>query len=193
MSASEVKRSVKPKPDKREEHYLNRLRHHGRKYADFHRPTVELLVNLYYTSDVIESQLAREIETYNLSAAAFNVLMILSRCEAGCPMHELGELLLVSRANVTGLVDCLERKGLVKRTTIAGDRRVKLLTLTTEGRGFLDEFLPGHYAHVRVLLRGLTNKDKLDLSRLLLKLRHAFLKGVEETTQENSTRKQIRS
>lgn len=184
MSASEVKRSVKPKPDKREEHYLNRLRHHSQQYADFHRPTVELLVNLYYTSDVIESQLAREIETHNLSCAALNVLMILSRCEAGCPMHELGELLLVSRANVTGLVDCLERKGLVRRATTAGDRRVKLLTLTSAGRGFLDEFLPGHYSRVRALLRGLTNRDKLELSRLLLKLRHAFLRGVEECAQK---------
>jgi MarR family 2-MHQ and catechol resistance regulon transcriptional repressor len=167
--------------DKREEHYLGRLRHHGKKYADFHRPTVELLVNLYYTSDVIESHLAREIETHNLSPAAVNVLMILSRCEAGCPMHELGELLLVSRANVTGLVDCLERKGLVKRATTSGDRRVKLLTLTAGGRRLLEGFLPGHYARVRALLRGLTNKDKLELSRLLMKLRQAFLRGVEET------------
>jgi MarR family 2-MHQ and catechol resistance regulon transcriptional repressor len=185
VTASEAKRAVRLKSDKREEHYLSRLRHHGKKYADFHRPTVELLVNLYYTSDVIESQFAREIETHNLSGAALNALMILSRCEAGCPMHELGELLLVSRANVTGLVDCLERKGLVKRTTTAGDRRVKLLTLTAAGRGFLEEFLPGHYAHARALLRGLTNKDKLELSRLLLKLRHAFLKGVEESIQKD--------
>jgi MarR family 2-MHQ and catechol resistance regulon transcriptional repressor len=184
VTASEAKRAVRLKSDQREEHYLNRLRHHGEKYADFHRPTVELLVNLYYTSDVIESQLAREIETHNLSAAALNALMILSRCEAGCPMHELGELLLVSRANVTGLVDCLERKGLVKRTTTAGDRRVKLLTLTAAGRGFLETFLPGHYAHVRALLRRLTNQDKLELSRLLLKLRHAFLKGVEEIQKD---------
>ena len=173
------------KLDKREEHYLSRLRHHGAKYADFHRPTVELLVNLYYTSDVIESQLAREIETRSLSPAAVNVLMILSRCEAGCPMHELGELLLVSRANVTGLVDCLERKGLVKRTATAGDRRVKLLTLTTAGRRLLEDFLPGHYARVRTLLRGLTNKDKLELSKLLMKLRRAFLSSVEETARRD--------
>ena len=183
MISTDSKHPINQTPDKREAHYLNRLRHHGEKYPDFHRPTVELLVNLYYTSDVIESRLAREFEPHNLSAASVNALVILSRCEGGCPMHELGELLLVSRANVTGLVDCLERKGLVQRTQVPGDRRVKLLTLTAAGTQFLEDFLPGHYARVRALLRGMGNKDKAELSRLLLKLRHAFLRGVEEFAQ----------
>src|SRR3982750_3970443 len=96
--------------DKREEHYLSRMGRHGERYAEFPRPSVELLVNLVYTCEVVESHLARRVEAHKLSLGAFNALMILSRFGAeGCPMHELGELLLVSRANVTGLVDSLER------------------------------------------------------------------------------------
>src|SRR5437764_4287034 len=95
-----------PQRDKREQHYLGRVREHSGKYAEFDRTSVELLLNLVYTYDVIHSHLARKIESHGLSSGTFNVLTILSRYGAeGCQMSELGELLLVSRANITGLVD----------------------------------------------------------------------------------------
>ncbi|MDT7603826.1 MAG: MarR family transcriptional regulator, negative regulator of the multidrug operon emrRAB, partial [Acidobacteriota bacterium] len=154
--------------DKRESHYLSRMRHHGEKYEEFHRPSVELLVNLIYTCDVIQTHFARRVEAHKLSLGAFNALMILSRFEeAGCPMHELGELLLVSRANITGLADCLERRGLVERINSPADRRVRLIRLTKAGRKLLETILPGHYARVRELLKGISDKDKLALSGLL--------------------------
>jgi MarR family 2-MHQ and catechol resistance regulon transcriptional repressor len=165
--------------DKRESHYLSRMRHHGGKYAEFHRPSVELLFNLIYTCDVIQAHVARRMEAHKLSLGAFNALMILSRFEAeGCPMHELGELLLVSRANVTGLIDCLEKRGMVERVAAPADRRVRLVRLTAAGREFLEGILPDHYARVRALLKGVSNSDKAALSRLLTKLRHNVLDAV---------------
>jgi MarR family transcriptional regulator, 2-MHQ and catechol-resistance regulon repressor len=162
--------------DKREEHYLGRMRLHNARYAEFHWPSVELLINLIYTCDIIQTQLARKIEAHRLSIGAFNALLILSRCEAaGCPMHELGELLLVSRANVTGLVDCLEERGLVERTSVPADRRVRLVRLTKTGHKLLETVLPGHYRRVRALLQGVNNKEKAVLSELLTKLRQHVL------------------
>ncbi|MFL6255392.1 MAG: MarR family winged helix-turn-helix transcriptional regulator [Pyrinomonadaceae bacterium] len=159
--------------DKREHHYLDRMRHHSRRYREFHRPSVELVVNLFYTYDVIYTRLARAVERERLSNTSFNVLMVLSRCgEGGCPMHELGELLFVSRANITGLVGCLEQRGLVERVPSAEDRRVRLVRLTEAGAGLLEEILPRHYGEVRATLRGLSVREKSDLSRLLTKLRH---------------------
>lgn len=40
----------------------------------------------------------------------------------------------VSPANMTGLVDRLEKKGLVRRTSKLGDRRVTIVELTDEGK-----------------------------------------------------------
>jgi MarR family 2-MHQ and catechol resistance regulon transcriptional repressor len=172
--------------DKREDHYLKRMRQHSESYEEFHWPSVELLINLIYTFEVIESHLARKIETYKLSFGAFNVLMILSRYSAdGCPMHELGELLLVSRANVTGLVDCLERRGLVERRAAPQDRRVRLALLTKDGHKLLESILPGHYSRVREMLRGINNNDKAALSKLLTKLRHNVLSSLQQDGQKN--------
>jgi DNA-binding MarR family transcriptional regulator len=48
-------------------------------------------------------------------------------------MSELAETLFCDSSNVTGIVDRLEERGLVRRESDADDRRVKLLFLTEEG------------------------------------------------------------
>jgi MarR family 2-MHQ and catechol resistance regulon transcriptional repressor len=163
--------------DRREEHYLRRMRYHSERYEEFHWQSVEMLVNLIYTGDVIQSHMARCIDAHGLTLGSFNALMILSRFDKdGCPMHELGELLLVSRANTTGLIDLLEHKGLVERLSSQEDRRVRLARLTKAGHALLESILPGHYLRVREMFRGVSNKDKAALSKLLTKLRHNVLR-----------------
>ncbi len=46
----------------------------------------------------------------------------------------LGRLLAVSPAGITQLLDRLERRGLLRRSRSAGDRRATVLSLTAEGR-----------------------------------------------------------
>jgi DNA-binding MarR family transcriptional regulator len=48
-------------------------------------------------------------------------------------MSELAHTLVCDNSNVTGIVDRLEERGLVRRESAEGDRRVKLLVLTEEG------------------------------------------------------------
>jgi len=176
-------RKEKPESDKREHHYLNRMRHHSGKYEEFHWPSVELLINLAYTYEVIHSHLARRLDEHSLSLGAFNVLMVLSRFEdEGCPMHELGELLLVSRANVTGLIDYLARRKFVERAEDERDRRVRLVRLTKVGKKFLESILPAHYSRVREMFKGMSNRDKAALSELLMKLRHSTQTSLERVS-----------
>ncbi|MBD0329533.1 MAG: MarR family transcriptional regulator [Thermoleophilia bacterium] len=49
------------------------------------------------------------------------------------PMHELADALHCHASNVTGLVDALERRGLVERRPAEHDRRVKMIAVTGEG------------------------------------------------------------
>ncbi|XVQ13725.1 MarR family winged helix-turn-helix transcriptional regulator [Spirillospora sp. CA-255316] len=49
------------------------------------------------------------------------------------PMRELATMLACDASNVTGIVDGLERRGLVRRRPDPRDRRVKQLVLTEEG------------------------------------------------------------
>jgi DNA-binding MarR family transcriptional regulator len=54
-------------------------------------------------------------------------------------MSELAQALFCDNSNVTGIVDRLEERGLVRREPAEGDRRVKLLVLTEDGEAMRKE------------------------------------------------------
>ena len=57
------------------------------------------------------------------------------------PMGELAQLMHCDNSNLTGIVDRLEERGLVERTQAQGDRRVRLIALTGDGRELREELL----------------------------------------------------
>jgi DNA-binding MarR family transcriptional regulator len=61
-------------------------------------------------------------------------LFLLRTLETPRPMHELAAQLCCDPSNVTGLIDRLEARRLVERTPDVADRRVKMLSLTGEGK-----------------------------------------------------------
>jgi len=50
------------------------------------------------------------------------------------PMGELAAMMRCDSSNMTGIVDRLEERGLVRRTAAEGDRRIKLIALTGQGQ-----------------------------------------------------------
>jgi MarR family transcriptional regulator, 2-MHQ and catechol-resistance regulon repressor len=132
---------------------------------------VRVLLNLLVTFDVAERLIAKSLVHYGLSPSTFNLLMILRQHPEGCVMSALSDLLVVSRANVTGLIDSLEERGLVRRSALHADRRSKVGVLTEAGQKLLEEMLPSHYAHVSAMVAGLPEEDKVKLTELLTKLR----------------------
>lgn len=72
--------------------------------------------------------IAREL---GLRPAAFGTLRVLDEPRT---MSEIATALHCDNSNVTGIVDGLEERGLVLRTTSEQDRRVKPIALTAEGR-----------------------------------------------------------
>jgi DNA-binding MarR family transcriptional regulator len=66
-----------------------------------------------------------------LRPAAFGALRVLDEPRT---MSEIAAFLRCDNSNVTGIVDGLETRGLAERTSAPGDRRVKPIVLTAEGR-----------------------------------------------------------
>jgi DNA-binding MarR family transcriptional regulator len=73
------------------------------------------------------------LSAYGLTPSQFEILSILSE-EGDIPLNRVSERLCCACSNVTGLVDHLERDGLVKRQRSEEDRRVILLGLTEKGQ-----------------------------------------------------------
>src|SRR6476646_3466232 len=89
----------------------------------------KLLMTLFFTQRGDLPTLAAEFE---LSPAQCHVLHLIEP-DRPIPMGRIAESLACDASNVTGLVDRLESRGLVRRQASSEDRRVKVLVLTPAG------------------------------------------------------------
>jgi MarR family 2-MHQ and catechol resistance regulon transcriptional repressor len=169
--------------DPRESYYLDRMRLYGPSYDGFDLATTETVLNLLFTYDVLHQCTARYMADYGLSKSTFNVLILLRHGPAeGMQLHDLGELLLVSRANVTGLIDHLEERGYVTRVVDESDRRARFARITRKAEVLMDEVIPVHYRNIRTLTSDLSEAEKHQLTSLLGKVR-ASIKGHAEVCE----------
>jgi MarR family 2-MHQ and catechol resistance regulon transcriptional repressor len=172
--------------DSRSGHYGSLAMEVVKKHPKADLDAFRAIYSLVTTYDAAFQHLNRRLAKHSVTLAGFNVLMVLSHGDfrrSGCAMHRLGELLLVSRANVTGLIDNLERKGLVSRTGDILDRRSKLVRVTPEGERRLHQILPGHLGAVRRLIAGLKLEEINQLCDLLHKIRLPVEQARAEETE----------
>jgi DNA-binding MarR family transcriptional regulator len=81
-------------------------------------------------------------------------------------MSDLAHALFCDNSNVTGIVDRLEERGLVRREAAEGDRRVKLLVLTEDGE-WMREQITQRMAEPPPAIASLSQKDQRTLRDLL--------------------------
>lgn len=143
----------------------------ARRYKEFDAASMETLFDLVQTFMVIESRIAGLIQPHGLTLSGLNVLAILRQHPGGIPLNRLSHLLLVSRANITGVIDSVVRKGLVETSAHATDRRVRLARITRKGEAFLDRYYPAHYVEISKLFKVLNRTEKNQMIKLLAKLR----------------------
>jgi len=139
------------------------------------------VLGILRTASLVLGAVSRHLSRFGLSESAFNVLTLLAGRPEGLTQTELSRYLIVSRANVTGLVDRLAQKNLVARHDDPRDRRVSIVTLTAAGRDLLDEVLPGHYRFLNGLLAGLGDREWRDLTRILARVRRVLADSSEKT------------
>lgn len=111
---------------------------------------------------------------FGISGAQWGILRNLYRAEEegrpGFRLTDLSERLLIRPPSVTGVVDRLERAGLVVRTGSPTDLRAKQVGLTADGRRLVRQVLENHGRQIERVLAGLTAPEQAELHRLLGRL-----------------------
>ena len=115
----------------------------------------------------LEGYLAREGMSFGRVAV---LLQLLRFRDTGLTPSELADKLGVTRATVTGLIDRLQREGLVERARHPSDRRSHHVHMTAGGFTKLATVLPPHAVRVSLLMKGLDAKERKQLARILEKL-----------------------
>lgn len=119
--------------------------------------------------------LQRHMEPYfagfGITPQQFQILTILNRLKDQRPtQRRLGRELYVSFPNVTVMLGRLEEAGLVERRTNPEDRRENFVELTAQGRTLLRRIWKAHQEQLDRVMAGLTEKEQLELARLLNKM-----------------------
>ena len=110
-----------------------------------------------------------------LPVKEYDVLFTLSRCPSGqLRLNEINDKVLLSQSSLSRLVDRLEKRGLVERTTAPDDGRGVLLSLTEAGSELQKTIGREHVRDIAQLVApALTADEQRELLRLTEKLRAA--------------------
>ena len=130
------------------------------------------MIELNAFQDIFDDVLEIHFSRYGLSRAKYNALMqVFMTGGQGLTQSELGKMLLVSRANVTRLIDRLEKEELVVRKADPTDKRACQIYLTDRASRLMEAFVPVHNQYVNKLMSSLDINEKQQLIALLNKLK----------------------
>jgi DNA-binding MarR family transcriptional regulator len=160
-------------------------------FPDLDPTACEVFLHLLRTGDEVFAVVERNLTEHNISQGRFSVLMLLwnpaqrrndASSRGGCDGRpprtpaELAEAAGVTRATMTGLVDTLERDGLVRREPDPEDRRMMSVRLTGKAEAFMQALLPDHFKIMAKLMAPLNEAERKTLVLLLNKiLQHASM------------------
>jgi len=125
----------------------------------------QLLVRFFFVHRAHLPTLAAELE---LSPAQCHVLHLIEP-DRPVPMGRVASTLACDASNVTGLVDRLESRGLVRRSPSDEDRRVKVLRLTPAGSRLRSQLFSRMSTPPPILGR-LSAREQQALVRILARL-----------------------
>lgn len=152
----------------------------SKQFPELDPSACEVFLHLLRAGDEAFLFAEQNLTHHNISHGRFGVLMLLAQnCNgdgttAGMTPAELADNARVTRATMTGLIDTLERDGLVRREADTQDRRMMRICLTPKARQFLEKMLPGHFRRMAALMAPLSESERKTLVRLLNKiLQHA--------------------
>ena len=139
---------------------------------------LRLWLRLLTCTQLIEREVrARLRERFDTTLPRFDLMSQLWRYPGGLKMNELSRHLMVTGGNVTGIVDPLEKGGLVERTDEPADRRAYRVRLTRAGRKAFAEMARAHEGWIVELLGGLTRKEEADTHRLLARMKQVTMEA----------------
>jgi DNA-binding MarR family transcriptional regulator len=154
-----------------------RLQDELKKKRPFDSPEQEAILNILRTNDQFQNRFGRLFREYGLTSSQYNVLRILRGEGKPMPCLEIGERMIQVVPAMTGLLDRLEKQGLVRRERCTEDRRVVYVELTEKAKELLSQMdEPVDELH-KQLMGHLTRPELKELSRLLEKARLSVRKS----------------
>lgn len=129
--------------------------------------SLRLLAQCY---QAFEQYSSADLRGKKLTPSQFDIIATLGNTD-GMTFRELGERTLITKGTLTGVVDRLEERGLVKRVAQTGDRRCTLVQLTDAGQQEFERIFPGHVEYCKQPFLDFGEEDLASLEHELSRLK----------------------
>ena len=133
-----------------------------------------LFFRLYQCSNLLHKNGTRSVEDFGATTQQWAVLGALSRPalrEKGMSVKDLIAFLLLSRQNLSAVIDRLEARRWVCRITDPEDGRSRLIRLTPEGESLWQQMQSKIELFYQVALADLSDADQAQLHQMLDRLK----------------------
>ena len=132
----------------------------------------EALLSLVRTSSLMQKLSDRFFSRFGLTDVQFNILMILKEHRSeGLSQQQLSEHLIVTKSNVVGLIDRLERSGYVTREAHPSDRRFNQIVLSSKGEQLEARIEKLYFKEVDKMMNVLSAQEKRSVIRAMERIR----------------------
>ena len=132
------------------------------------------LLSTYFTASCLRKKAGHFLQPFGLTDVQFNLMMLLQHQSSpgeGLAQAQLSDMMLVNRANITSLIDRMEKAGLVARTSAPTDRRYNIIVLTSYGKKLLSRIEPIYIKEVQRIMDVLLGSEQKRLIGMLEKIR----------------------
>ena len=133
-------------------------------------PVLRKLAQAYQS---FEHYSASHLKSMGLTMTQFDIIATLGN-QPPMTCKELGEKTLVTKGTLTGVLERLEGKGIIRRETNREDARSQMISLTQDGQQLFEKVFPEHVTYLGRAFCKLTAREVEELSGSLEKLRSIF-------------------
>jgi MarR family transcriptional regulator, transcriptional regulator for hemolysin len=98
------------------------------------------------------------------------VLLKIIEADPGLSQRDLAEKSIKDPASITRMLDLLEKKGLIQREAIEGNRRQYSISVSKEGEKFINKYMDMVQNHRAKSLEGFSKKEIGKLKDMLLRI-----------------------
>lgn len=136
-------------------------------YPDLDHLTLYSHILLRKITTDLEVNLDSFFSKYNLSAGRFTLMALLNKHTAGLMPSELAQKVGVTQATISGLINSLEKAGIVKRMSHEKDGRSFVIQLTPEGNAKVAEIMPLYHERISNYWSEFSEPEKTQLNSFM--------------------------
>jgi len=124
----------------------------------------KVLMGIVRAAEIFKRNHSAVFRNYGLSFPQYNVLRVLEASKNNRnKMSDIGRIMLVPGANITGVAKRLEKDGFILKKSDPTDERVTILEITPKGKRTLKNIENEKDERMELMLKTLSQNQKLEL------------------------------